>query len=82
MLQPNLEKRPCPIHLTPADLPEDVARFAEAQIATGRFASVDELISAGIESRNVTTRSGKGSFTSREAWDRGLDSLRVQIQHG
>ena len=35
-------------HLTPADLPEDAARFAEAQIAVGRFASVDDFITAGM----------------------------------
>jgi putative addiction module CopG family antidote len=33
--------------LTPADLPEDVARFAQAQIEAGRCASVEEFLRAG-----------------------------------
>jgi len=36
-------------HLTPAHLPEDVARFAEAQVAAGRFASVEDVLRAGKE---------------------------------
>ena len=35
-------------HLIPADLPEEAARFAQAQIAAGRFASVDALITAAM----------------------------------
>ncbi len=35
-------------HLTPADLPEEAAHFAEAQIAVGRFADVDAFITAGM----------------------------------
>jgi Arc/MetJ-type ribon-helix-helix transcriptional regulator len=30
-------------------LPEDVIRFAEAQVAAGRFATVDDVIRAGVE---------------------------------
>jgi Arc/MetJ-type ribon-helix-helix transcriptional regulator len=36
-------------HLDPADLPEDVARYAEGQVAAGRFASIADVLSAGIE---------------------------------
>lgn len=32
----------------PAILPENLARFAEAQVAAGRYASVDEVIRAGV----------------------------------
>jgi antitoxin ParD1/3/4 len=35
-------------HLTPADLPEEAARFVEAQIAAGRFADVEAFIAAGV----------------------------------
>lgn len=38
-----------PRHLDPADLPEDVARYAQAQVAAGRFASIEDVLSAGIE---------------------------------
>ncbi len=35
-------------HLTPADLPEGAAGFAREQIAAGRFADVDTLITAAM----------------------------------
>jgi Arc/MetJ-type ribon-helix-helix transcriptional regulator len=34
--------------LTSADLPDDVAPLAEAEIAAGHFASVDDLVRAGV----------------------------------
>lgn len=36
-----------PITLT--HLPDDLARFAEAQVAAGRFASVEDVCEAGLE---------------------------------
>jgi Arc/MetJ-type ribon-helix-helix transcriptional regulator len=47
IILPEPEETAMPRHLTPADLPEDAARYAEAQIAAGRFASVEDMISAG-----------------------------------
>ena len=38
-----------PRPITPADLPEDLARFAEAQVAAGRFDSVEDVLRAGKE---------------------------------
>lgn len=35
--------------LSLADLPEDVARFAEAQLASGRFSTIEDVIRAGAE---------------------------------
>lgn len=35
-------------YLTPADLPEEAARFAQAQIAAGRFESIEAFITAGM----------------------------------
>jgi predicted transcriptional regulator len=32
--------------LTPADLPDDVARLATSQLAAGQFASIEEFLSA------------------------------------
>jgi antitoxin ParD1/3/4 len=32
-----------------ADLPDDVARFAEAQLTSGRFSTIEEVIRAGVE---------------------------------
>jgi putative addiction module CopG family antidote len=36
-------------YLAAADVPEDIARAAEAQVATGRFASVEDVVRAGAE---------------------------------
>jgi len=35
--------------LTLADLPEDLARFAEAQLATGRFSTIEDILRACME---------------------------------
>lgn len=35
--------------ITSADLPPDLARFAEAEIAAGHFASVEDVLRAGKE---------------------------------
>ena len=43
-----MERSPAPRHLTPADLPEEAARFAQAQISAGRFASIEAFITAGM----------------------------------
>ena len=36
-------------HLDPADLPEAVAAYAQAQVAAGRFTSIEDVLSAGVE---------------------------------
>jgi Arc/MetJ-type ribon-helix-helix transcriptional regulator len=38
-----------PRHLDPADLPEDIARLAQVQVAAGRFATVEDVVRAGVE---------------------------------
>lgn len=35
--------------LDPADLPEHVATYAQAQVASGRFASIEDVLAAGVE---------------------------------
>ena len=35
--------------LTAADLPEDIARIAEAEVAAGNFASIEDVVRAGVE---------------------------------
>jgi Arc/MetJ-type ribon-helix-helix transcriptional regulator len=32
-----------------ADLPEAVARFARAQVAAGKYASIEDVLAAGVE---------------------------------
>jgi putative addiction module CopG family antidote len=36
-------------HIDSSDLPEDIARLAEAQVAAGRFANVEDVVRAGVE---------------------------------
>jgi antitoxin ParD1/3/4 len=36
-------------HIEATDLPEDIARIAEAQVAAGRFATVEDVVRAGVE---------------------------------
>jgi antitoxin ParD1/3/4 len=36
-------------HIQAADLPEDIARMAEAEVAAGRFATVEDVVRAGVE---------------------------------
>ena len=38
-----------PKPFNPADLPADIVRLAESQVAAGRFASVEEVLRAGVE---------------------------------
>ncbi|HEY6562307.1 MAG TPA: type II toxin-antitoxin system ParD family antitoxin [Polyangiaceae bacterium] len=55
------------------DLPEDIARFAEAQMASGKFASVDEVLRATVDAyRSQQTAAER----LRAAWDEGVESLR------
>lgn len=35
--------------LTLDDLPDDIARFAEAQLASGRFSTLEDVVRAGAE---------------------------------
>jgi antitoxin ParD1/3/4 len=61
-----------PKHLTSADLPEDLARFAEAQVAAGRFASVEDVLRAGKEALEQEQR----------RQERKLAKLRAAIAEG
>ncbi|MGA3123059.1 MAG: type II toxin-antitoxin system ParD family antitoxin [Polyangiaceae bacterium] len=59
-------------HLTAGDLPEDLARFAEAQVAAGHFATVEDVLRAGKEALDARQR--------RHA--RKMDELRTAIAAG
>ncbi|MGA7119193.1 MAG: type II toxin-antitoxin system ParD family antitoxin [Polyangiaceae bacterium] len=78
-------------HLTSADLPEDLARFAEAQVAAGRFASVEDVLRAGKEALEHEQRSqGRKLAKLREAIAEGDASAdaepgvfdRIRAKHG
>jgi Arc/MetJ-type ribon-helix-helix transcriptional regulator len=36
-------------HLALSDLPDSVARFAQAAVAVGHYASIEEVLTAGVE---------------------------------
>jgi putative addiction module CopG family antidote len=55
-----------PRHLDPADLPEDIARIAEAQVAAGNFESVEEVVRASVQA--LEHREQEWLEYARELW--------------
>ena len=53
--------------ITSADLPPDLARFAEAQVAAGRFASVDDVVRAGVDALRARSGSEQLADLRRDA---------------
>jgi Arc/MetJ-type ribon-helix-helix transcriptional regulator len=76
-------------HLDPADLPEDVARYAQAQVAAGRVASIEDVLSAGVEALEERDRADQEwrSGVRKEAedgfaeLDRGEGTLGTAAEH-
>jgi putative addiction module CopG family antidote len=64
-----------PKHITLADLPEDLARFAEAQVVAGRFASVEDVLRAGKEALEQEQR-------RRQRNEAKMAALRTAIAEG
>jgi Arc/MetJ-type ribon-helix-helix transcriptional regulator len=58
-------------HLDPTDLPENVARYAQAQVAAGRFASIEDVLSAGVEALQERDRADQEwlTYARKEAED-------------
>jgi Arc/MetJ-type ribon-helix-helix transcriptional regulator len=64
--------------ISPSEIPEEVARFAEAQVAAGRFASVGEVLLAGKEALEQSEAiEAERARLLRVAWDEGMESLRL-----
>lgn len=63
----------------PSEIPEEVARFAEAQVAAGRFASVGDVLLAGKEALEQREAYEDRVEALRRAGEEGLASLR---EHG
>jgi putative addiction module CopG family antidote len=59
----------------PLTLPDDVARFAEAQVASGRYASVEEVMRASAAALEAQQRNTIGENAT-------LDALRAAIAEG
>jgi putative addiction module CopG family antidote len=58
--------------ITASDLPPDLARFAEAQVAAGRFASVEDVLRASKEALEH----------EQQRQERKLAKLRAAIAEG
>ena len=67
----SLKKSAMPRSIDPSEIPEEVARFAEAQVAAGRFASVAEVF-----------RAGKEALEQREAYHERVQALRRAGEEG
>lgn len=65
--------------ISPSELPEEVARFAEAQVAAGRFASIGDVLLAGEEALEQREAYEDRVQALRQAGEEGLASLR---EHG
>lgn len=64
--------------ISPSEIPEEVARFAEAQVAAGRFASVADVLLAGKEAlEQCEAIEAERARLLRMAWDEGIESLRL-----
>jgi len=59
-----------PRHLKTADLPEDIARIAEAEVAAGNFTSVEDVVRAGVEA------------VEQERYHSKMAKLRAAIDEG
>lgn len=59
----------------PSKLPEDVARFAEAKVSSGRFASVDDVLRASVEALEAREDDAQEWLDgAREKWREGVAS--------
>lgn len=68
-----------PRTIDPSEIPEEVTRFAEAQVAAGRFASIGDVLRAGKEALEQQEAYYDRVHALRQAGEEGLASLR---QHG
>jgi Arc/MetJ-type ribon-helix-helix transcriptional regulator len=71
-------------HLDPADLPENVALYAQAQVTAGRFACVEDVLSAGVEALQERDRAEQEwlAYARREAEDGFAELDRGEGIHG
>jgi Arc/MetJ-type ribon-helix-helix transcriptional regulator len=62
-------QKPKPKPITAADMPPHLARFAEAQVAAGRFATVEDVVEAGFEALRERAESEQLAGLRRDAAD-------------
>lgn len=70
-----------PRHLDPADLPEDIARIAQAQVAAGNFESVEEVVRASVQA--LEAREDEFLDYARDLWrERKAAAERGEFSEG
>jgi Arc/MetJ-type ribon-helix-helix transcriptional regulator len=65
--------------ISPSEIPEEVARFAEAQVAAGRFSSIGDVLLAGKEALEQREAYEDRVQALTQPGEEGLASLR---EHG
>ena len=55
-----------PRHLDAADLPEDIAHIARAQVAAGNFETVEDVVRASVQA--LEAREGEWLDYARDLW--------------
>ena len=68
-----------PRTIDPSEIPEEFARFAEAQVAAGRFANIGAVLLASKEALEQQEAYDERVQALRRAGEQGLASLR---EHG
>jgi Arc/MetJ-type ribon-helix-helix transcriptional regulator len=73
-----------PRHFDPADLPETVTRFAQAEVAAGRYASVEDVLIAAVEAlRQRAEAEQEWLEEARSLWkDRAAAAERGEFSEG
>jgi Arc/MetJ-type ribon-helix-helix transcriptional regulator len=61
--------------INPSEIPEEVARFAEAEVAAGHFTSVRDVLLASKEALEEREAHHERVRRLRTAWDEGKESL-------
>jgi Arc/MetJ-type ribon-helix-helix transcriptional regulator len=71
-------------HLDPADLPEPVARFAQAEVAAGHYATVEDVLAAGVAAlQEQAEAEGEWLDYVRELWkERAAAADRGEFSDG
>ena len=70
-----------PRHLDAADLPADIARIAQAQVAAGNFETVEDVVRASVQALEV--REGEWLEYARGLWrERQAAAKRGEFSEG
>jgi Arc/MetJ-type ribon-helix-helix transcriptional regulator len=68
-------------HIHVADLPEDIARIAEAQVAAGNFATIEDVVRASVQA--LEARDREWLEYARDLWhERAAAAERGEFSEG